>query len=147
MCFLLYLASSKVRPAIAWDEKQPGFLVKIDDPEVEKVRSHFSRPHIHYLGSSDGCGCAFRRDPDWVFAGEEEARKQLIQESQLRLYRYLSECLQDEEAVELYGCWAGDEGLPIENDRVIGVEELIDPGFYFRERERLVVGRSRTERE
>lgn len=51
------------------------------------------------------------------------------------LYAYLTECLQEESELELFGCWTGDEQLPLEHQREIRVDEITKPAFFFEERE------------
>lgn len=143
MCFVLYMASDRERREIAWDENDRHFHVKANDVDAQRARSQFSKNSVHYLGSGDGCGCAFRRDPDWVFAQENEDRRHEIEDNQRRLHEYLSECLVDEDEIELFGCWSGDEEIPAEKSRTILVDDLVTKEFFFEEREKIVV-RKRT---
>ena len=142
MCFVLYMASDRVRRTILWDEKQPQFHVKADDADARKTRSQFTKQNIYYIGSSDSCGCGFRREPDWVLDQGDGEEKRSKQENQRHLHAYLRECLQDEDEIELFGCWSGEEGQQADTKRAIFVDELITQEFFFDERERILVKRS-----
>jgi len=144
MCFVLYMASDQLRRAIPWDEQNPRFHVKANDADAQKTRSHFSKRYIHYLGSDNGCGCGFKRGPDWVMDQTELDEMELkkiasCEDNQRRLHDYLVECLQDEETIELFGCWSGDEGLPTEKTRIVDVSTLISTDFWFEEREHITI--------
>jgi len=92
------------------------------------TRSIFSRPQIQYIGSSSSCGCAFPsvmqdRAGDWpywldpvsdadVIAGDKRECEELCQ--------LLSQL--DEEEIELYGIWAGNE----EKEPLIREEIMLD---------------------
>ena len=60
-------------------------------------------------------------------------------ENQRRLADYLATCLEDEESIELFGCWSGDEQEAPVREREIDVADLLDERFFFIEKERIVV--------
>ena len=60
-------------------------------------------------------------------------------DNQTLLHQYINRCLADEDSIELYSCWSGDEAQPMEFDRTISVDELIDSDFWFAERQRTIV--------
>jgi hypothetical protein len=60
-------------------------------------------------------------------------------DNQALLFDYISKCLDDEDSIELYSCWSGDEELPVEHERTIDVAELVKGDFWFAERQRTVV--------
>jgi len=133
MCFVLYMASDKRRREIPWDERTPAFHVSAEHTDAQKVRVHFSKPDVYYLGSSSYCGCDFPRAPLWTYEKADDAEKQDVQENQARLHAYLKECLVDEDCVELFGCWSGNEGQPVESERTIRVDDLVSDEFFFDE--------------
>ncbi len=51
----------------------------------------------------------------------------------------MEECLVDEDTVELYSCWSGEEDLSVEHERVVPLAELQKETFGFLERQRTVV--------
>lgn len=133
MCLVLYLASERTRPEIAWDESHPRFHVKHDDPDAALAATNFTKPHAHYVGSDNGCGCGFRQEHDYTSDDpEQEASKR---DNHQRLHDYVVSCLADESSVELFSVWSGDEQLPVEHSRDISISELLNLNFSFLERQ------------
>ena len=131
MCFVLYMASDKPRREIRWEDAAPAFHVISGDPASIKAARHFSKRHVYYLGSSSYCGCDFRRAPEWLLQERGEMEQRAVAENQVRLHAYLSECLDDKDAIELFTCWSGDEEMPPQSRRSIAVDDLITPEFFF----------------
>lgn len=142
MCFVLYLGSNRERPVSAWVETARRFYVKAGDEDAERARGHLEKQRVYYLGSSSGCGCGFRREPDWVFAEEDPTQREEVERDQRDLVGYLRACLEDEEELELLGCWSGDEEAPPKKQRALTLEELASPEFYFEEGEKLLLKRA-----
>mgnify|MGYP001202638673 CR=1 FL=1 len=137
MCYSLYMASDRERPEVPWDEAKPAFYVNASDPDAERARGQFTKKKLYYLGSDEGCGCGFQRENDWM--SEDPKERDAKRENQLRLASYLSSCLEDEDAIELYGCWSGGEEDEPVRTREIVVADLRDEHFFFIESERIVV--------
>jgi hypothetical protein len=137
MCLVLYLGSDKRRPLIAWDEAAPRFHVKDDDDDAKKASTHLRKSHVYYVGSDNGCGCGFRQEHDSMIDDAEQLASKT--DNQTLLHEYINRCLADEDSIELYSCWSGDEAQPMEFDRTICVDELIDSDFWFAERQRTIV--------
>lgn len=142
MCFVLYLASAKHRPVIAWDDNSPSFHVPLDDDDAAKTAPHFTKPIVHYVGSDNRCGCGFRQEYDHMSDDPEQIASK--NENQRRLHDYAAACLTDEDWIELYSCWSGDESLPYEHSRKISLDELLADEFAFLERQLTVVKLSGT---
>ncbi len=140
MCLVLYLGTDKLRPLIAWDEASPRFHVKDEDVDANKAAVHLRKRLTYYVGSDNGCGCGFRQEHDHTIDDADELVSK--HDNQKRLHDYAATCLDDEETIELYSCWSGDESLPIEHDRTITLNELLDDDFWFAERQRTVVSRN-----
>ena len=137
MCYVLYMASERVRPSIKWDDAHPAFYVSSDDLDCIRAKEQFKKQSVHYLGSDNGCGCGFQRENDWL--NDDPKERESKRENQRRLAAYITECLHDEESVELYGCWSGDEGASPVRHREIGVGELLAEQFFFIEKEHVTV--------
>lgn len=137
MCLVLYLASEKHRPVIAWDDAEPSFHVSLDDDDAAKVAPHFTKPIVHYVGSDNGCGCGFRQEHDCMSDDPEQIASK--SDNQCRLRDYVAACLADEGSIELYSCWSGDESLPREHARAISIDDLLSGDFAFLERQLTVV--------
>lgn len=139
MCFVLYMASDLERPLVPWEETSPAFYVSNSDDDIEKVRGRFGKKFVYYIGSDNGCGCGFKRDPEGEFSQLEPEERQSKRENHRRLFEYVADCLRSEKEIELFGCWSGDEELPGEGCRTVIVDDLADRTFWFKEREKVVV--------
>lgn len=137
MCFVLYMASDRDRPPVTWDDAKPAFHVMADDPDAERVRGQFAKKNVYYLGSDNGCGCGFQRENDWLSSDPKERASK--QQNQKLLAGYLAGCLNDEDGVELFGCWSGDEQETPVRRREISVSDLLGEEFFFIEKEHILV--------
>ena len=143
---MLYLGSDRERQTSDWDESNPKFYVEKGDSQfsekgtpieaTEAVKLNFSKKFVYYVGSHEGCGCGFRQDGFWM-QDEEEIQK--TAENQKHLFEYISECLKDENNIEIYACWAGSENEPTQTKRNISVREIVKSDFFFKEDEFLVI--------
>jgi len=134
MCHVLYMASDKERPLVSWDDAQRGFHVTTWD---QGTLPHLTKPHLRYLGSDQGCGCGFQHLPRSLM--EDEEQRNGVRLNQQGLARYLAECLADEESIELFTCWNGDEAEPLKRRREIRLAELLEDDFEFEEKEVVIV--------
>lgn len=62
-------------------------------------------------------------------------------ENHRRLYQYVRSSLEQQEAIELFSCWSGDEELPCEHRREVDLCEMESPAFCFAERQLTLVHR------
>ena len=110
MCLTLYLASDAALPLVAWDAARPGFhVVPLTTPDDDLVRPQFTKTHIVYAGSHQGCGCGFAYG-QWE--GEDADEAAAAQESVRALRRYLEAATAVSAPIELFVSWEGDQGLP-----------------------------------
>lgn len=143
---MLYLGSDKERNISFWDEENPQFFVQKlntqyrDEQQqfdaIEQVKLNFSKRFIYYAGSHEGCGCGFRKEGFWYEDSEQLSK---AAENQKRLFEYINECLVDEDSIEIFACWAGNENEPTQSKRKIAVHEIMQADFYFEEDEFIVV--------
>ena len=138
MCFLLYAGTSKPIPRREWDSSNPHVNVQ-DLKETEAgIRAIFSKPEIQYIGSNH-CGCAFPSvmqnadgqlyywlDP--VKDAEEIATNKRECEELCKILAQL-----DEDEIELYGVWAGNEGKEPLVREVIALDDIGRECFRFKE--------------
>ena len=115
MCFQLYAGTNGPLPRSDFDRSDPHVHVRDLADSDAWARSIFTKPEVQYIGSSTSCGCAFpsvmHQNGGWPYwldplkdADEIAESKQECEE----LCRLLSQHNEDE--VELYGIWAGNEG-------------------------------------
>lgn len=137
---MVYVASDYPLPLIPWDPSRPGFHVTKLPDRAAPVRRQFSKPHIYYVGSHEGCGCGFQYGEYEGF--EDEADLPVKRDSRRRLAELLAVALQHQPQVELFACWDGDEGLLAEHTDRIRSGDLTEARTFFREKELLVVDES-----
>jgi len=132
MCLMLYMAADSAVPLIPWDESGPAFHVSVpSSSSATDVRARFSKPHLVYLGSHDGCGCGFQHsepgqvldsDPDPVEVAQSA-------ESMRRLANYVAEAVKRVGPVELYMCWDAEQGLEALGTETTSCVQLHTPGY------------------
>lgn len=140
MCFFLYLASDKKIETEEWEEENPKVVIcskgDISFGKTEK----FTKENNYYVSSSEGCGCGFRQKFDVEYPDYLEVEQKIEKEkNQRQLFERLRKLLKDEDYIELFGCWDGDQELEIEFQREIIIDELLSNTFYFREKELIKV--------
>ena len=116
MCMVLYVAADAPLPLVPWAADAPAFHVTVLPPRAAAVRAHFSKPHVYYLGSHEGCGCGFGYG--W-WDGEDPESSAQGRESVGRLGAYLAAVTQASGPVELYACWSGDERAAAAPERAV----------------------------
>jgi hypothetical protein len=138
MCFLLYVGTDTPLPRSDWNMTDPHVHV-CDLKESELwTRSVFKKPEIQYIGSSTNCGCAFpfvmHQNGDWPYwldpVNDAEEIANDMRECE-ELFQLLSQ--PDEEEIELFGVWAGDEAKgPLVREE-ISLEDIRRRYFRFKE--------------
>ena len=111
------------------DENRPAFnvLTLAEWAWGAEVTKQFEKPHVYYLGSYQGCGCGF--------GGLDDEGQTCLRE----LSTYLARATANTGALELWSCWAGEEGAERLSERAIVPDTLLEPGFCFEEQEYLRV--------
>lgn len=138
---VFYVGSDQPLPRIPWNEAAPAFCVT-DVPGTDAaVLRHFSKQHVCYVGSHEGCGCGFQSSE---FVEYDEPEDLAVKRSQrAQLARFLRDALDGSTTLELYSCWSGDEPKDFEHRDVVVPEDLLSAREHFRERELLTVVPSR----
>jgi hypothetical protein len=131
-----YIASRSPMPLIPFQEKAPAFNVTELTEHERVVLNHLSLPHVRHAGSHTFCGCGFNEGREYPEFHDDPATERAdALESSARLARYVRE----HRVEQIYSCWSGDEGEPHQSERRITPEELVAGGFFFRERELLII--------
>ena len=134
MCLAVYIASDHELPEIDWDESDPKFYVEIIDGREAKIDRHLKLPHVAYAGSSQGCGCGFRKPvdmPEELLAPGESEESQANYDA---LASYIENMQKSGASCEIYVCWEGDQGQPSEFRSRITTEELASREFVLAEK-------------
>jgi len=126
MCLALYLASSRPLPLIAWDPVNPAFHV-VKAPEIAVgVCRHFRFENVYYVGSHQGCSCAFNYEHEY--------------ESILQLRDYLRGALASGAEIELFACRVGNERKAMQHALVTTPDGIALPEFFFKDGQFLIIG-------
>ena len=105
MCYCVYLGADNDLPLVPFDAKSPIFSVQPVSASDAVVAQHFNKKNIYYVGSWQGCSCGFANDID--FENAELVAKN--SNSVTALLNYISSALQQEDTIEFYTCWVGNE--------------------------------------
>jgi hypothetical protein len=132
VCIAVYIAANRRLPVIDWDESHPAFYVATLGDDQEPVRNQFTKPHVYYAGSHEGCGCGFQLGKDRGPADPEQVRGR---ESLGAFSSYLQEALTRVDDLELFACWEGDQTARVERRRHLTPTDLRRDDFCFLERE------------
>ena len=129
MCLAIYLAGSQELPVIPWDESKPAFHVLHLSKEAEAVRKHFKFNYVYYVGTAQGCSCAFNYEHE--------------HDSIVELRDYLRNALICVDQVELFCCKSGDEAMERQHAGIVSPESIALAEFHFRDGQYLLVKRGK----
>jgi hypothetical protein len=139
MCFVLYAGTSKPMRPKEWRYDAPDLSIRELSERESPIATHFSKPHVQYIGSIAGCGCDFpfvmHQNGEWPWFddghrdSEQEARDRYNREGLVALLQ-----ASGEQTLELYGVWDGDFTIVPAVREEISLDALLDPSFHFKER-------------
>jgi hypothetical protein len=140
MCLIYYIASDHPLPLKPWNENKPDFHVSELSKDIKIVRKRFDVTHVRLASSWERCGCAFNYgheypDDEDESDDEDEIYGLMAQRSREKLIEYL----RINTVKQIYSCWAGDEGEPIENRKTIRLDDMMSDNFVFQDRELLTI--------
>jgi hypothetical protein len=124
MCLALYIASVKPLPVIPWDPKKPTFHVVPLPENMDAVRKLLPYPHVYYVGSHEGCSCAFNYEHEF--------------KSVLELRDYLRKALAVADEIEGFSCRPGRERLNVKHSVTVSPSGVALPEFFLQDGQRLV---------
>lgn len=127
MCLTVYLASDQALPTIPWNDDSPGFHV-LELPPNHIIHKQLSLGNLYYLGSHEGCGCGFIKD------GEVGDELTAVQENFTRLAHFITAARERGAHLQVYCCWEGDQGSPVEHHFTIDEKALLSLDFEFTEK-------------
>ena len=144
MCLAIYIASDEPLPLVAWSVQSPAFHV-IDLSEREQVvRKQFANPFVYYVGTYEGCGCAFNYGREYPEYEDNPEELKFAEESVTRLADYLSDAVSKVGSVQVFSCWEGESEKPPEHFREIVPDKIRQKDFIFRVPELLTITVSAT---
>lgn len=125
MCLALYLGSPKALPTIAWNPKKPAFHVVKTLKTATAVRELLGCRHVYYVGSHEGCSCAFNYEHEF--------------KSVLELRDYLRGALALADEIEGFACRPGSEKLPVKHSVIASPDGIALPEFFFQDSQRIAI--------
>jgi hypothetical protein len=131
MCLMMYASRDVPLPLVPWQDERPDFHVVALNEESRIVKKHFLSPHVRYIGSYDGCSCAFNFGREYPENREEVEEFELAEQSRARLLDYIKK----HRVQQIYTCEIGDEGKDIADRKAILSDDLLNEGFCFGQRE------------
>lgn len=136
---MLYAGTSHQIPRRSWDIDSPDISVGALREQEAQVTKHFSLPEVQNIGSTSCCGCDF----PWVMfqnggwpTSEDQDNDEELTASELVNRTALVGLLRtiQNDAVELYGVWAGDYAKEPQSREKIPLKRILDSDFRFKER-------------
>jgi hypothetical protein len=91
---------------------------------MDSVRKLLPHPHVYYVGSHEGCSCAFNYEHEF--------------KSVLELRDYLRKALAISEEIEGFSCRPGQEQLNVKHSVTISPSGVALPEFFLQDGQRLV---------
>jgi len=124
-----------------WRSDALDLSVKALTERESPITTHFSKPEVHYIGSTSDCGCDFPhvmlQNDEWPWFEDENEdeldrqRKATEQHNRKGLVTLLRQT--GESSIELYGVWDGDFKTEPAAQEEIHLEVILDPAFRFKE--------------
>jgi hypothetical protein len=134
MCIMVYLAADWPLREVAWNDASPAFYTAPLAPDEECVRRQFSKPHLIYAGSYEGCGCGFQLGEhpfEYLEPGEISQRRKSLRD----FAAYLRDELPRVGSLEVFVCWEGDQESPPERHRSLTASVIESDSFFFLQKE------------
>ena len=128
MCLALYLFTDNKMEEIVFDKENPGlFLREIMEREYAVKNWVADKPHIYYVGSSQGCGCG------WEAALESDEEEEIAEKTKDRQALHQLLASQNFAGSHLIICWEGDQGDELERPDKVSLAQIRDVNFEFEE--------------
>ncbi|MBT9394244.1 hypothetical protein KLP40_13820 [Hymenobacter sp. NST-14] len=129
MCYCVYLGADADLSIVASDDEEPVFSVQPLAASDVAVVPNFTKKNIYHLGSWQGCSYGFANDIDF-----EDAELVAKNASSVNaLLSFIDSALSQEEKVELYTCWAGNQWQPPKERRSASLDAIQYCGFELEE--------------
>jgi YcxB-like protein len=131
---MVYLAADKPLSVVAWNEAEPGFNVSDLAEDEQRVKCQFSKQHVVYAGAHEGCGCGFQC-AEYGHENYEPEELNRCRRALEEFSEYLRGELERVGTIELFASWDGDQAAPPDHHRKLTPGSLMNPNFFFLERE------------
>jgi len=139
MCFSLFAGTTRPLPRSEWVEDGPLVNVRDLNESDAWTRAFFTKPETQYIGSDTICGCGFpsvMQDAygNWPYYMDPIKDAEEIKENR-KICSELCDmlALANEDWIELYGIWAGNEGKEPLIREEIALDDIRRECFRFKE--------------
>jgi hypothetical protein len=133
MCMAVYIAADQPLTLVIWDDAHAAFYLADVDQADLPVLSQFTKAHVAYAGSHEGCGCGSQYGEYPEFREPEEAVARRASLDQFAAY--LAGELTRVGPIELYACWDGDQTAAVEHRRALTPLDLQSEEVFFLQKE------------
>jgi hypothetical protein len=141
MCLNVFIAADRKLPTIAWNPLDPSMYIRpVDemDPDVGQV---FSKRHVYYVGSHEGCGDGFRFGLDPARTAADREREERSRTSVDRLAAYL-DSVADKSSIEIFARWSSEPASRNGAATPFDTAAMRAEAFSFPENELLIIERA-----
>ena len=138
MCLNVFIASDRKLPTIAWNPLDPAIYVRPVDELDADLREVFTKRHVYFVGSHEGCGDGFRFGVEPVETKQDEERERKGRRSVGELARYLEQAAL-KGPVEIYARWSLDPASRDGGPQPFDPSDMQGEAFSFQEDRLLVV--------
>lgn len=141
MCFLPFVATKSPPTLVPAFPCTPGTALNPLRSQYASVASRFTLPHVAELQIAQGCGCWLRRvdfptteEMDYIAEfnatqpGYNPEQKQSNHDS---LVEYLTRHFRQDEFVEFFGFFEGNQDKPTRGQKQIPLSAIRHPRFHF----------------
>jgi hypothetical protein len=135
---MVYLAADRPLPLVPPESNPALHIRQLSNPE-DAVRQQFTKPHVYYAGSWEGCGCGFNYGEWPEEATVLPARYADCKRSRDALADYLRQALTIVPELELIACWAGRQARRPRHTSQATPDQIADGRTYFLEGEFLTI--------
>ena len=138
MCLSVFLASDRKLPTIPWNPLEPAFYVRQADELDADVGAVFSKRHLYFAGSHEGCGDGFRFGVEPVENPADEERERRGRRSVEELAAYLEQAAR-RGPVEIFARWSLDPVVRDGGPEPLDTAAMRGAAFSFEEDRLLIV--------
>ncbi len=139
MCYALYIGTESPCETSKWDENNQKFYIEDLHDRDKSVVQSFTKPHVYYVGSWQGCGCGFFSEPEWAETEEDFKEIENTKKCISDLVAFLNKKLENTNEIELFVCWEGNQGEKPEKKLEKTPEELLGHSLPFEEMDFVII--------
>jgi len=129
VCYALYIGSEGELPVeLAGDsDNDRMWLRALEGRDDRSVVGKFTKANVYYAASWQDCGCGWIADTALFERPKQRARsRELTRLCMTQLRELIALLLRDDETVELYFTWEGEQSHPVKRQLAVHLDEIGD---------------------